>query len=85
MYDAWTGEMTPHEALHPCPRPAIATSLTAAANHFEPQTSYLVDETGDAIAVARMRHDSSAIRAQRVATIGSFRQVAGAFAFAVSL
>ena len=53
MDDAWTGEMTPHEALHPCPRPAIATSLTAATNHFEPQTSYLVDETGDAVTVAR--------------------------------
>ena len=46
--------MTLCEALHPCPRPAWATSLTAAANYFEPQTRYLVYKTTDAVTVARL-------------------------------
>ncbi len=53
MDDARTGEMTPHKAVHPSPRPATATSLTAAAKHLEPKTSYLVHETTDPVAVAR--------------------------------
>ena len=52
MKDAGTRKMFPHQSVHTLPGP-FATSLAAAANHFEPQTSYLVHETDDAIAVAR--------------------------------
>ncbi len=77
--------MTSRETLHPSPRPTTATTLTAAANYFQPKTSHLVQEAADALTVARARHDNSASPAQRVAASGPFRQVAGAFAFAVSL
>ena len=52
MNDARAGEVQPREALHPLPGPTLATSLTAAAEHVEPLTSDLVDETSDAVAVA---------------------------------
>ena len=52
MDDTRTGEMTPHQAVHPSPRPAAATSLATAAKHLEPKTSYLVHETTDAVTVA---------------------------------
>ena len=53
MGDAWTGEMTPREALHPFPCPSVASSLATAANHAKPLTSDLVHETADAVTVAR--------------------------------
>ena len=53
MDDARTREMMPRQALHPCPRPAVTTSLAAAANHLEPLTSDLVHNTTDAVSVAR--------------------------------
>jgi len=44
--------MFPHQSVHTLPCPAT-TSLATAANDVKPQTSYLVDETTDAITVAR--------------------------------
>ena len=52
MGDPRTGKMTPRKALHPLPCPAVASSLTTASKHVEPQSSYLVDEAVDAVAVA---------------------------------
>ena len=66
MEDAGTGKMTSGETLHPCPRPATATALAAAANHLEPETSHLVHETTDAVDCCSGRHDNSASPAQHV-------------------
>ena len=53
MEDPRTGEMASGETLHPSPRPATATTLTAAADYFQPKTSHLVHEAADAVTVAR--------------------------------
>ena len=52
MEDPWTGKMTPGKALHARPRPAVATSLTAASKHLEPRSSDFADEALDAVNVA---------------------------------
>jgi len=44
MHNARMREMTAGETLHPSPRPTTATTLTAAADYFQPKTSYFVDE-----------------------------------------
>ena len=51
--NARTGEMTSRKTLHPSPRPATTTKLTAAADYPQPETSYLVHEAADAVTVAR--------------------------------
>jgi hypothetical protein len=51
MDDARTGEMAPRKTLHPSPRPATATSLATVAKHLEPNTSYLVHKTFDAVTI----------------------------------
>ena len=53
MDNAWTGEMTSRETLHPSPGPATTATLTAAADYFQPKTSHLVHEAADAVTVAR--------------------------------
>ena len=53
MNDAGMGKMPSDKTLHPFPIPAATTSLTATAEHGKPMTSDLVDESTDAIAVAR--------------------------------
>ena len=53
MDDAGTGKMKPRKTLHSLPDPTTATTLTAAAKHGKPVSSYLVKETADAVAVAR--------------------------------
>ena len=45
--------MASRKTLHPSPRPATATTLTAAADYFQPKTSHLVHEAADAVNVAR--------------------------------
>ena len=47
------GRCVTHQTVHPLPRPARATSLAAATNDMQPQTSYLVHETTDPVTVAR--------------------------------
>ena len=53
MNDAGTREMMPRETLHSLPSPTTATTLTATTYQRQPVTSYLVDETADAVTVAR--------------------------------
>ena len=44
--------MASTKTSHPSPRPATATSLTTAAEYFQPETSHLVHEAADAVTVA---------------------------------
>ena len=53
MDDTRPRKMTPAKALHPRPRPATATLLTAAADYAYPKTSYLVNKAANAATVAR--------------------------------
>ena len=53
MDDAGTGEMKPRKTLHSLPCPTTVTTLTAAAKHGQPVASCLVNETADAVTVAR--------------------------------
>ncbi len=53
MNDAGTREMKPRNTLHSLPRPPMATTLTATAKYGQPVASYLVNETADAVTVAR--------------------------------
>ena len=52
MGDACTRKMLTCKTLHPIPRPTFATALTATTEHVKPQTSYLVNETTNPVAVA---------------------------------
>ena len=53
MKNAGTWKVDASQTLHPFPCPARPTTLAAAADHLEPQTSYLVHKTTDAVTVAR--------------------------------
>ena len=45
--------MATHQTMHPLPRPAFATTLTATTNDMQPSTSYLVYKTTNPATVAR--------------------------------
>ena len=53
MNDAGTGKVKPRKTLHALPSPTTTTSLAATAEHMKPKTSYFVDETTEAAAIAR--------------------------------
>ena len=53
MNDAGARKMKPRKSLHSLPRPATTTTLTATAKDKQPVSSYLVDESVDAVTVAR--------------------------------
>ena len=52
MNEAGTGKMKPRQTLHSLPGPTTTTTLTATSKCGKPVSSYLADETADAVTVA---------------------------------
>ena len=53
MSDARAREMQARKALHPRPSPAASATLTTLAYHREPETRDFINETAEALTVAR--------------------------------
>jgi len=60
--DARTGEMTPCQTVHPSPRPAAATALTAAADDFQPMAEAV--KGSGVFALGKFGHPRAELRAE---------------------
>ena len=53
MSDAWTRQVPSDKPMHSCPCPLAATTLTPPTDHRQPEPCDLIDETAQAVTVAR--------------------------------